>query len=303
MGKITTSTAEMSPPPGSSPFPSRMVTRVSTKFCGSATGTLCGDDLFWRMTNEGLEDNINESRLSGTEMLLSFNLHYEKIQFIRLPPQSTMNEHPCLVLDHLLEFKGYPCVARSEKKMMLNNNDQHCCKDKGSCSCCKVHLYILKDKGKQVWIPSKTFDVRVQDQGLLKSLLSCYSGAISTTSPPARMSTVSDQVLLYWFNGEYLLFYNLETRHLEVVKGSPYHRHIFQSKIAAIGSDDSTHHPCMDCLLQAQVENIVSLKTFIPDEEIISTKCLADFLDLTSGRSPAGWVTSGRASPEYHGFF
>lgn len=68
--KITSTLAEVSPPPGSPPFVSGMVTRVSKR-----PPTLCGSDLLWRVTNKV----HNSSRI---EMLLSFDLHSEKIQFI-----------------------------------------------------------------------------------------------------------------------------------------------------------------------------------------------------------------------------
>lgn len=72
---------------GSSLFPAtRMVTRVLRDFCRSAI--LCGGDLYWRVTNRVVEedtvlnDDHNGFRNNNNkiEMLLSFNLHNEKIQ-------------------------------------------------------------------------------------------------------------------------------------------------------------------------------------------------------------------------------
>ncbi|XP_026460270.1 uncharacterized protein LOC113361139 [Papaver somniferum] len=47
--KIVTKTSDISSPPGSPPFPRRMVTKAWKKDQRSAT--LCGGDLFWRITN------------------------------------------------------------------------------------------------------------------------------------------------------------------------------------------------------------------------------------------------------------
>ncbi|KAI3856623.1 hypothetical protein MKW92_027323 [Papaver armeniacum] len=63
-------------------------------------------------------DNSNIVNDSEVEMLLSFNLHDEKFQFIQLPAKSTTDEqqkHLHVDYPHLLEFKGSPCIARVEK--------------------------------------------------------------------------------------------------------------------------------------------------------------------------------------------
>ncbi|XP_026455437.1 uncharacterized protein LOC113356492 [Papaver somniferum] len=96
--KIITSTSDILPPPlRSSFYPSRMVPRVSKTLCRAAT--FCGGDLFWRMQNQLGTDN-------DIEMLLSFDLHNEKIHFIRLPNECTLttaaNERLHLVVDQLL---------------------------------------------------------------------------------------------------------------------------------------------------------------------------------------------------------
>ncbi|RZC87513.1 hypothetical protein C5167_036053 [Papaver somniferum] len=63
---ITTKTSEISPPPGtSSPFPSRMATRVSRSFRKPAT--FCGGDLLWRTTSEvGLSPGLQVLCLMGS---------------------------------------------------------------------------------------------------------------------------------------------------------------------------------------------------------------------------------------------
>ncbi|RZC92043.1 hypothetical protein C5167_027932 [Papaver somniferum] len=110
-------------------------------------------------------------------MLLSFDLHNKKIHFIRLPadctPITPTDERQYLADDHLLEFKGYPCVARSER----------------------VHIYILTDKDKQVWTREETFDVQIMDQeSSLPTPLCCYFDT-SAATPPTRILTSSDQML------------------------------------------------------------------------------------------------------------
>ncbi|XP_026384094.1 uncharacterized protein LOC113279633 [Papaver somniferum] len=68
-------------PPASSSFPlprRRIMTRVRRE-C-SRSGTLCGVDLYWKITNdiqEGGDTTVNEE-----EMLLSFDIRREKMQFI-----------------------------------------------------------------------------------------------------------------------------------------------------------------------------------------------------------------------------
>ncbi|XP_026378337.1 F-box protein CPR1-like [Papaver somniferum] len=179
--KIVTSTSRISPPPGSSAFPGRMFTRASTITRRSAT--LCGSGFFWRITNRASNNN-------DYDMLLSFDIHSEKINFIRLPTEcclthtmatTEIDKDEYLVVDHhLLEFQGDLCVARTEKIMISNSSDRHQqhrnhhrCKGsrKGTFCCCgfKVHLYIMNDKIKQVWTKGKTFDFPLKD-GLLPDL-------------------------------------------------------------------------------------------------------------------------------------
>ncbi|XP_026454214.1 uncharacterized protein LOC113355547 isoform X1 [Papaver somniferum] len=108
------------------------------------------------------DDNNNEIE----EMLLSFDIHNEKIEFIRLPTRQTttvLTDRHLITLDHhLLEFNGYPCVARSEKilvnKKYHHHRNRDSDNDQGNFCCCifKVHLYLLEDKVQQVW--SKRLD-------------------------------------------------------------------------------------------------------------------------------------------------
>lgn len=117
---ITTTAADISLPPGF-PIPRRMVTRVSRP---SASGTLCRGDLIWKITNEVFEDEEEEDVINDNissnkiEMLLLFDLSSEKIKFFGLPTEPIRT--PFLKVDHLLEFEGYPCVARFEKIVTSN---------------------------------------------------------------------------------------------------------------------------------------------------------------------------------------
>ncbi|RZC87571.1 hypothetical protein C5167_036109 [Papaver somniferum] len=81
----------------------------SAVFCSS--GSEC---LVWKIitTIVGVE-GANEM-----EMLLSFNIHDEKFQFIQLPSKGATDEqqqHLSVTYPRLLEFKGFPCIAYLEK--------------------------------------------------------------------------------------------------------------------------------------------------------------------------------------------
>lgn len=128
--KMVTRVVDMSPPPGCCfSFPKQMVTRALKISRRSAT--FYGGDLFWRITSRVEEDAVTSGSLNEIhnfnkiDMLLTFDIHKEKIQFIRLPSEcsldltmTTMNVSRYLVVDrHLLEHKGYLCVAYSEHRM------------------------------------------------------------------------------------------------------------------------------------------------------------------------------------------
>ncbi|RZC51145.1 hypothetical protein C5167_019567 [Papaver somniferum] len=343
-----TRNSDISPPPGSSPFPKRMVTKAWKKDQRSAT--LCGGDLFWRITNYkhgiiindtgvgningdpndmgGGGDYINGvpnggGNINGVpndnnneieEMLLSFDIHNEKIQFIRLPTRQTTtmstDRHHITLDHHLLEFKGYPCVARSEKILVNNKYHHHrrrnCDTDKGNFCCCifKVHLYILEDKVKQVWVKESRFMITLKKEALLPPPYSSFFEATTTTTPPTRILGLSDNVLVYWFDGDCLIYWNPRMSHIKVVKGSlscsKKIQDIFESKkkgISAgrgIGEDDNIQCPYMDYQLHAQVENILSLKSFIPQGGVTSvyegTGEFQEYLKSNTGKSPAGWL-------------
>ncbi|XP_026386885.1 uncharacterized protein LOC113282154 [Papaver somniferum] len=239
-------------------------------------------------------------------MLLSIDLHKEKIRFVQLPAECTLtaaNERQYLAVDHLLEFKGYPCIARSER-IIISNNDHygHRCNYQTGvcCCCCKVHMYVLKDKEKQIWIREENFDVQIKSQeGFLQYPLCWYFDASAATTP-TRILAFSDQVLLYWFNGERLICYNLQEKHLKVIECSRPYPGIFQTKMnehlnRGIGDDDNFDCPSMDYQLHAQVENILSLKTFIPKgAETRKFDCADDLLDSIRNNLPAGWLFTGR---------
>ncbi|XP_026445010.1 uncharacterized protein LOC113345447 isoform X2 [Papaver somniferum] len=300
--KIIISADQMSP---SSPD------RTTTSKANRRSATLCGGGhLFWRVTNStAYNDDV-----STIDMLLSFDIHTEKIQFIPLPTEcrltpmttTTRDEHQCLEVDHhLLEFKGYLCVARSEKIMISSNGHHHhhlgySCNGLRSTLCCcsfKVQLYILKDKVKQVWTKGETYDLQIKEEGLqLPAPFCCYRDS-TTTSPPTRISSFSDQLLLYWFDGKCLMFYNLQRKQFKVLD-RPSSRAIFETKkkngatsgCSNIGNDDNFHFPYMDYQLHAQPENMLSLKTFIAGGETREFYSISDFQQslVNDEKEPAG---------------
>ncbi|XP_026420845.1 putative F-box protein At1g33530 [Papaver somniferum] len=111
---IVTSIDQISAP-GCSPFPSRMATTAAT---------LCGGDLFWRITRVGEE--VDNSKIG---LLLPFDIHKEKIQIIGFPIEGSLTPTPptltVVVEHHILEYRGYTCVAQSEK--LMRNIMQRCC--------------------------------------------------------------------------------------------------------------------------------------------------------------------------------
>ncbi|XP_026440899.1 uncharacterized protein LOC113339897 [Papaver somniferum] len=208
-----------------------------------------------------------------------------KFEFIQLPAKSTIDKQKNSLVDypHLLEFKGSPCIARIEKISGNGSDYPHRCRDdhQGSsncCCCCKVHLYVLKDKVKQAWIKEESFDVCVnssprflRELGTLAPDPCCFCLS-STTTPPTHIFSFSDQMLLYWFNGEYLQVYNLRSEKIQLVLPSYTNesavfrakmkepRHVFISS-----SDDDIYCSNMDYQLHCHEENVLSLETFIPE--------------------------------------
>ncbi|XP_026426251.1 uncharacterized protein LOC113322392 isoform X1 [Papaver somniferum] len=246
----------------------------SAIFCTSSSSN--SGCLVWKVivTLEGSDDsyapNSNEK-----EMLMSFNLHDEKFQFIQLPAKSTTDEHQKhLLVDypHLVEFKGFPCIARIEKLSGNGNDYPHRCRDdhkdsSSCCCCCKVHLYMLKDKVEQAWVKEESFDVRVNSSSKLAPDPCCFCLG-STTTPPTRIFGFSDQILLYWFNGKYLQVYNLCSEKFQLVLTTDREeRDIFRAKMKEPRSDGDDDIYCsnMDYQLHCHEENFLSLETFIPD--------------------------------------
>ncbi|XP_026427489.1 uncharacterized protein LOC113323404 [Papaver somniferum] len=272
-------------------------------------------------SNDIEHDNSNAVS-NEMEMLLLFNLHNEKFQFIQLPANITTGEqqnHLLVDYPHLLEFKGSPCIALVEK---ISGNGivypHRCCGDhQGSggscccccCCCCKVHLYVLKDNVKQVWVKEESFDVRISSTPTCSRKLApepccfCFS---STTTPPTRIYSFSDQMLLYWFKGKYLQVYNLRSGNLQLVR--PFrHREdvLFRAKIKEPrhiynSGDNDIYCSNLDYQLHCHEENFVSLQTFIPEgvEEVDAD----DFskLDL---EPCLGFMFIYRRSKVYYPFF
>ncbi|XP_026425688.1 F-box protein At1g30790-like [Papaver somniferum] len=334
---LVTSVAEISPPPGCSPFPNRMVSKAWGNIRTPAT--LCGGNLFWRITNREVEEdeviiNNNQYEIHYNDkvgMLLSFDIHKEKIQFIRLPAECNLIPTPTttaminiVVEHHLLEYKGYPCVAVFEKTVDSGiHHGRHRRNTQTSFCCCRltIQLCILKNKEKQVWIKGESFSVQVKELGLLPGPFCCYfdTTTATTASFPTRILSISDQVLLYSFDGECLKFYNFQTKHLEVVRSSSCDlrsRGIFEAKMKGSPSgngiddkdykEDDMYCPYLDYQLHAQVENIHSLKTFIPAGETRTFDQFNDFIQFLVSKDndfAAGWVDTLRKPVKIHAFF
>lgn len=86
-----------------------------------------------------------------------------------------------------------------------HHHQRHNCNDQSnSCCCCGfiVPLYILKDKVKQAWIKGETLSLQIKELDFLPAPLCCYFDTTTATAitPPTRIMSFSDQVLLYWFN-------------------------------------------------------------------------------------------------------
>lgn len=181
---------------------------------------------------------------------------------------------------HLLEFKGSPCIARIEKISVNGSNyPHHCCvvhQGSSSCCCCfKVHLYVLKDNVKQVWVKEECFDVGINStdatwlrNAALDSCCFCFG---STTMPPTRIYSFSDQMFLYWLTRKFLRIYNLRSGKFQLVLPSKCEDGvIFEAKMKEpqhifVSGDDDAYSSNMDYQLHCHEENFLSLQTFVPE--------------------------------------
>ncbi|KAI3853057.1 hypothetical protein MKX03_033080 [Papaver bracteatum] len=314
------SISEITPPVSSSfPLPRRrMVTRPWREYCRSAT--LCGGDLYWKITNYiqevGGDTTINDN--NKEEMLLSFSICSEKMQFIRLPTacsttavsKKILTDFAVLVDHHLLEFKGYPCIAISEKRMSIipghrvghrfGHSYCHCGFD--------VRMYVLKDTVEQVWTEEELFEVNFRDNEFnhLPDAFRCSClEEIDRFTPPTRILSFSDQLVFYWFDGKNLVYFNFHMNNDELmevnVPSSPVEiRDILNAKLKGIS-------PCpyVDYHLHAKVLNIISLKTFIPQggRKFECYYAFQKFLTSTVDNAPAGWLEMGRSLRKYEVFY
>ncbi|XP_026455798.1 uncharacterized protein LOC113356793 [Papaver somniferum] len=250
----------------------------------SRSAIFVGGFLFWRIFTRGV-DNGEETR----EMLLLFDLHDENFQFVRIPAECALmtTAERMQVVDHLLVIKGSPCVVVFEKLLLTNghhvNHHQQqrnsplccCC----CCCCCKIHLYVLKDIVKQVWV-KETIDVCTTTfSSLSSSWLSpakfCCCCLDGTASPPTRILSAFDRVLLYWFDGSCLWLLDPWKNNLKVVKCSHDDRKLFEHKMKGhhiqdvVGNHTDTcnaniYFQDADVQLIADSENFTTLRAFIP---------------------------------------
>lgn len=317
-------------------IPPRSAIRASSTSCKAATFCAATGDLCWRLLTSTTEPPVTNGY--ETEMLLTFNLHHEKLQFIRPPHECASSASTMATVEHkenrlyerLMEFKGLPCVPWLEKVIVNSDNigcnHQHLHyhysqSNSSSCCCCaKLHLYVLKDKVKQVW-EEETLDIRIPSSASSILLLPpspppCCCCFDSTTTPPTRMTSFSGQIFLYWFDGECLQLYNLQSKHLKVVKLSCYdrkQRNILHSKMKGwlpdIGhdndykSDDNIYCSQMDYQLHGLVENFLSLETFLPEGETIRCEDkLGENPSFEGGKSPVAFLSAVKKSAVQHFF-
>ncbi|KAI3903360.1 hypothetical protein MKW98_032014, partial [Papaver atlanticum] len=128
-----------------------------------------GGALFWKTSDPG--------------MILMFDLHQDKFQYIRIPLES-IEYHTRKELFECRGFLGVAILFRSSSTTTLE----------------KVHLKIYKDN--QVWV-KETFDI------------SPYSIPFSGY---LRFISFSDQALLYWMDPNCFQFFNLHSKCLKVVR-------------------------------------------------------------------------------------
>ncbi|KAI3832853.1 hypothetical protein MKX03_026614 [Papaver bracteatum] len=253
--------------------------------------------LYWRvLTRDAGKDE-------ETEMLLCFDIHDEQFQLISLPAECELKmktaatttittEQQQQLVDHrLLEFKGSPCVARLQT--ITSGEPQQM---NGNCSC-KVHLYVLKDRVKSVWT-RETFDVcnnsMVQGMpyspcipatGTATTTTTVTTGTTTTTTITTTTTTItqilcsSDRVILYWFDGKCVQFYDLRRKQLKAVKYTCVERGVISlfnpenlhQVPPSLDDDVDTTNKLIYCRrdhidykLDFYVQNFLLLETFVP---------------------------------------
>ncbi|RZC44821.1 hypothetical protein C5167_037774 [Papaver somniferum] len=220
----------------------------SAIFCNTGNGCLVWKIITTIGGGEGANGTENKNSDNQMEMLLSFNLHDEKFSFIQLPSKNTTDEQR----NHLLK--------------------KHCTMEQVTVII-DAYMTITIDKVKQAWVKEESFDVRVDSPCKLLVDLPpdpCCFCIGNTSTPPTRIFSFSDQILLYWFDGKHLQVYNLCSKKLTVVM--PQHaveRDFFDGKMKApsYACDDGDNIYCsnMDYQLHCQGENFLSLQSFVPE--------------------------------------
>ncbi|KAI3837059.1 hypothetical protein MKW98_005392 [Papaver atlanticum] len=168
-------------------------------------------------------------RTSDPQVILLFDLHEDKLQYIRIPVERN-------AVKRLFEHKKSFVVAILQKKSLpvegINTKTAHTLE--------KVHLKILKAyKDDQVW-DKETID------------LSTYSIPFSDNF---RFVSFSDQILLYWADPKSSLFFNLHRKCLKVVKNIC--SGMSKKRLPRAAG-------AKDYWLNCEVENICSLKALLP---------------------------------------
>lgn len=181
-------------------------------------------------------------RTADINVLLSFDLHDETFNVIRVPVEceSNKDEYP---LVELVEVGGFLGLLRLES--LIPRGDNSSCTGnryhplhEESNTWKMVHLYILQDKVNQVWSKQQKFD------------LTPYSLPCSMNS---RFASFSDQILLFWVDGKGFQLFNLHKKHLKVVTA-----HV------SVNNQGPESVSSQDFRLTYHVENLCSLQSLLP---------------------------------------
>ncbi|MCL7047727.1 hypothetical protein MKW94_026330, partial [Papaver nudicaule] len=184
--------------------------------------------------------------------ILLFNLHEDKLQYIRIPVERNADVR-------MFEYKGYLAVPVLHKKSppaVQGNNTTT------TLTLEKVCLKILKAyKDDQVWV-EETID------------LSAFSIPFKNNF---CFASFSDQILLYWAEPKSFQFFNLHRKCIKVVKNV---------NAASSNSMIKKRLPqaarAKDYWLNSEVENIRSLKTLLPVRAQKSDRAALDSLMVES---------------------
>ncbi|MCL7035344.1 hypothetical protein MKW94_001959 [Papaver nudicaule] len=332
---------------------------IVSRMSFSRSAAYVGGALYWRvLTRDRFGGGFGGEENQETEMLLCFDIHHEQFQLIALPLECELKiktgtttittEQEQQLIDHrLLEFEGSPCIVRLQICEQQQTNSSNCC--------CKVHLYVLKDRVNSAW-SIETFDVcsdtsMIQDMSdpppciiatvtsattttttTVTTATTIAAAAATTTSttatststrayrPITKILCVADRVIMYWFDGACVQFYDLRRKSLKMVKYIPadprqevrsftrrrpgHHWPLADDDVDTANKLIYCRRDNIDYKLHINFENCLPLKTFIPEGCTIAEeyeKWYSENKDIGDG---LGFVfTNGKEGmPQFHCF-